>query len=102
MKVAMNAPDEAAAAALEEERPDARVGVTARMPQRRHLGGRKEIGRAGELGVMLRDIVADRVDPRLRLHPGGLWVGGPPGPTPPDRGGLPRWALVHPNRTGEA
>ncbi len=67
MKIAMDAPDETAPAALDQEGPDAPIDGAARAPQRFHLCGREELRRLAERGDVLGHIGAHRVDPRLRL-----------------------------------
>ena len=69
MQVAMDAPDEAARAALDQERPDAPVGSRLALRQRRHLGGREQLGRLAELAVMLVDIGPHGLDPGRGREP---------------------------------
>ena len=67
MKVAVDAADQAAAAAVAQQRHDALVGGAARFPERVDFGGRKNFRVFLERLSVFVDIGADRFDPRLRL-----------------------------------
>ena len=66
----MSAADEPASSARQQERTNAPVGGAARLGEGDCFGRRKKLGPLPERGVVLLDIVGERVDPRSSLDRG--------------------------------
>ncbi len=69
MEIAVDAADEPAPPALDQQRMNAPVGGAARARERIDVGGRKQLGRLAEGRDMLLDIVRERLDPGRRRRP---------------------------------
>ena len=78
MEIAVNAPRQAAAAALDQQRPNARIGGAAGARERFDLGCREELRPRAERRDVLLDISGERIYPGLGIDHSRAGMGMPP------------------------